>query len=81
LTFAIIIHPTPSASMDNVYQRKNNKHSNPFFWMRYRATTGALIKDHSSISWHLLRLDESTLRTGNDGIQFDFHTYNSPLNA
>ncbi len=24
---------------------------------------------------------KSTLRTGNDGIQFDFHIYSSPLNA
>ncbi len=26
-------------------------------------------------------LSKSTLRTGNDGIQFDFHIYSSPLNA
>ncbi len=26
-------------------------------------------------------LGKSTLRTGNDGIQFDFHIYSSPLNA
>jgi hypothetical protein len=49
--------------------------------MQYCATTGALINDHSSIRWHLLMLGKSTLRTGNDGIQFDFHVYSSPLSA
>jgi hypothetical protein len=47
--------------------------ANSFLRTQYRATTGTLIKDDSGISWHLLRLRKSTLRTGNHDIEFNFH--------
>lgn len=45
--------------------------------MQHFTTTGALIKNHSRIGWHMLQFGEPALRTGNDSIQFNFHLYNS----
>ena len=46
--------------------------TNACFGTKYRAATGALVKDDSGIRRHLLGFRKPALRTGDDGRIFNF---------